>query len=418
MIKKIFLSSLLFIFSGITTLYIANFALSFIYVIPQKIPQIPSAGSNLLGSTIDVNQYEFNMRASYNSNGFREKELGEFDLSDRVKRILFLGDSFSEGWGVQENKRFSNLTANELNKTDKNSKYVGINLSQLASGPIAYHLNLLDYGIALKPNYTVLTFFSGNDFMIGRSTKFKSHWKVNHDRDLFYKVPFSNFFTRINLNYVGALIEKVRRKKEFIIKKKVKEKYWEVFYKEKINLNFVKKRLNIKLSENELATYLKQLPPWFVEACIDSKLNPGYLISAIRNLHEEKKDRSPYYNEADYKNVLELLVETNNIARKNASKFIIVIIPSLYDVKREKLLTFLREVRKFKTISSRFEEAALMKKRLIADLEEESINVIDMTSKFREETEELYYLMDGHLNDKGHELVAEELKKLILEEII
>src|SRR5437016_2003900 len=54
---------------------------------------------------------DYNVRVSFNQYGFRDTK----DLRDSSERDIFVvGDSFSMGWGVEENQRYSNLLASKL----------------------------------------------------------------------------------------------------------------------------------------------------------------------------------------------------------------------------------------------------------------------------------------------------------------
>src|SRR5947207_2834778 len=54
---------------------------------------------------------DYNVRVSFNQYGFRDTK----DLRDSSERDIFVvGDSFSMGWGVEENQRYSNLLENKL----------------------------------------------------------------------------------------------------------------------------------------------------------------------------------------------------------------------------------------------------------------------------------------------------------------
>ena len=393
---------------GITLIFV-NVSLALFYVLPNKLPRLPSTGSNVIGGKIYTNQYEFKTTHSYNSNGFREVELNTINLSKDKNRIVFLGDSFAEGWGVEEIDRISNLTISHLNSAKK--KYIGINLGQLASGPAAYYLNLIDYGVALKPNLVVLTFFSGNDFMYGHTTKFNPDVKVTYNLEAFFGLPFSNFFTKINLNYIGGLYEEVVQKKQFLVRRKHYDNYWEAYYQENINEDYILKKL--KIDSKTLFKYLKNFEPWFVEASFNGSINPGNLITGVNNLTNTKQSVERYYKKSDYDNVVELVLETKKIANRNQSDFVILLIPSIYDVQNQGFTQHLRENLKYTSFDSRFEEAKVLKDDFVNEMNVHGVDIIDLTKLYLDQKIDVYYTIDGHLNKLGHKLAAKALTDYI-----
>jgi lysophospholipase L1-like esterase len=67
---------------------------------------IPNINTKLMGVTVSIN-----------SDGFRDRE---YDLNEKkVKRIIFLGDSLTFGWGVEKEQTFEELLENYLNTFDK-----------------------------------------------------------------------------------------------------------------------------------------------------------------------------------------------------------------------------------------------------------------------------------------------------------
>ena len=78
--------------------------------------------------------FEWNVQYRINEDGFREKS-GIKEKAKDVYRILMLGDSFTEGFGIRQNKRFSSLTESLLNKNGQKTEIInlgvrGYNLAQ------------------------------------------------------------------------------------------------------------------------------------------------------------------------------------------------------------------------------------------------------------------------------------------------
>jgi len=86
--------------------------------------------------SIDIadTSFEWNVRYHINEDGFRERS-GIKEKAGDVYRILILGDSFTEGFGIRQNKRFSYLTESLLNKNGQKTEIInlgvrGYNLAQ------------------------------------------------------------------------------------------------------------------------------------------------------------------------------------------------------------------------------------------------------------------------------------------------
>lgn len=83
---------------------------------------------------ISDTSFEWNVRYHINEDGFREKS-GIKEKAKDVYRILILGDSFTEGFGIRQDKRFSSLTESLLNKNGRKAEIInlgvrGYNLAQ------------------------------------------------------------------------------------------------------------------------------------------------------------------------------------------------------------------------------------------------------------------------------------------------
>lgn len=95
---------------------------------------------------------EFEYRARTNSLGLREQE---FELRKRAgtRRVLFLGDSMTWGWGVNDGRRFTDLIAAELAPRTQ-----VINLAVPGYGTDQQAWSLADLGEGLDPDAVVLVF--------------------------------------------------------------------------------------------------------------------------------------------------------------------------------------------------------------------------------------------------------------------
>jgi len=97
-----------------------------------------------------------------NSLGLRNPEISP-DKPTNIKRILFIGDSFTMGWGVPEEASFPKFTETILNQVHVQPKAEAVNAGVLATGPSSYYVYLKHFGLALKPDIVVVGLYMGND---------------------------------------------------------------------------------------------------------------------------------------------------------------------------------------------------------------------------------------------------------------
>lgn len=92
-----------------------------------------------------------------NSLGMRNPEIPT-EKPKGTKRILFIGDSFTMGWGVKEEDGFVRLTERLLGVQTINAGFT-------AAGPSGYYLSLLRDGLPLDPDIVVVGLYLGNDIL-------------------------------------------------------------------------------------------------------------------------------------------------------------------------------------------------------------------------------------------------------------
>lgn len=116
---------------------------------------------------------EFQVEYKVNSLGLRDEEFLATKQKDEY-RILFLGDSFTEGSGVNLNQTFVKEVEKKLKgSTERNIRAVNAGVS--AYSPLLEWLYLRDRGINLNPDLVVVNLFM-NDFNDDRSNLQKAHY--------------------------------------------------------------------------------------------------------------------------------------------------------------------------------------------------------------------------------------------------
>ncbi len=119
---------------------------------------IPNARSQIVDPT-----GEFDTKVSINSLGHRGPEFS-IDKPDGVTRVLAIGDSFTFGWGVEDDEPYPRQLERLLRAKPGLGKVEVINAGFAACFyPDTYYVYLRDRGLAWKPDVVVVGFYLGND---------------------------------------------------------------------------------------------------------------------------------------------------------------------------------------------------------------------------------------------------------------
>lgn len=95
-------------------------------------------------------------RVETNNKGIREESFSDEKPED-VKRILFLGDSFTFGWGVNSSDRFSDIVEKKLNN-ESSTRYQAINAGIPGYGLEDNLILFRERGISYEPDIVVVSF--------------------------------------------------------------------------------------------------------------------------------------------------------------------------------------------------------------------------------------------------------------------
>ena len=155
----------------------------------------PNSSFVLKNNCIDVTY-------SFNSLGFLDTERPE---KSKQKRILFLGDSFTEGYGVSIENRTSNILENLI-------KTPCINCALTDKGPAQYQEIYRKYSSKYTHDALVIALYPANDFIDDNAEQYKTfyrpYWKKVNEEWVFINPGKENtdkqkpnIFKRILLNF-------------------------------------------------------------------------------------------------------------------------------------------------------------------------------------------------------------------------
>lgn len=112
-------------------------------------------------SSSGLKRQEFDTRIHVNGLGFRGAEM---ELDDDALRILIVGDSFTFGWGVEDDETYPARMQVHLDELLGPGRTQVLNAGFAACYyPDTYYLWLKEVGMAFEPDLVVVGFYLGND---------------------------------------------------------------------------------------------------------------------------------------------------------------------------------------------------------------------------------------------------------------
>ncbi len=386
-------------------------------------------GDAILGATIVIDQLEYHYSAHYNRFGFRGPE---FELQKRAgeRVILFLGDSFAEGFGVEEAKRFSDLTVNILRQ--QGYSVSGRNVGQLATNPITYLDNLQRFGVALEPDLVVTAVFLGNDFQGAAIERVGRTLHVN-ERPLGADAPDQSILSFLTLGYLRGLVTNALLTLEYkrtdwpelvamgpkttFVRRPFKplesRHFWDVYFRRPVNERFFRDASG--LSTPEYDRLVQKVSSKVVQESYAGRINPSLLLGALFNLKDPAATKRPSYTEEDYTRTEAMLDAMETILASRRIRHIVLLIPDISEVRREEFETMLRTDLGYSDFPEGLHQVSAFHKRLLKHLTDARVSVIDLAPLLSRSQETPYHRFDTHLTEAGHAIVARALLEKIRE---
>lgn len=104
---------------------------------------------------------EYDVSLKTNNHGFISDKDTKLEKPSGVRRIAFIGDSYTLGQGVEQNQSYPSIVGNMLNQRGFNTEVV--NASTTGLGIDWYYLRLKEKIIDFKPDIVVVGVYLGND---------------------------------------------------------------------------------------------------------------------------------------------------------------------------------------------------------------------------------------------------------------
>jgi hypothetical protein len=398
--KRLFIfKNLFFILILISTFCLCEFVASFF---TPKWPTIglhgvePELGLEAWGRSVSDNT-EF----SFNSWGQRDRQR-TIDAARGVKRIVFVGDSLLE---ESSSVPFPVLTEDIVGK----QKFEIINLGVSCSGPEDYYYRIKNIGIPLGIKDCFLFLYLGNDFEYGIRAKTFTFFGI------VALYPRDSFFTKIgltSLNHVltnryryvllawGKSGELNRRENEYYkMLMKSSDKQIREFLENKTSPGSRKALLQKLDQENMTDFYMMLRNP-------DEKLfRSYYLFFALNNIGKESVSE---LTAIDFLPAFEWVKRCNELCLKHKIRFTLVLIPDAFNVD-QRMQNLWRPLVDMKMLRSPNKRAGEKIKSLCT---KEGIVVLDLLQVL-DGIPGTYLNPDGHLSQKGSEIIANFLAEYI-----
>lgn len=391
--------------SLVLTVYIAETFLHLLFIVPEPLARHYFLGVRQCGARLQVRQTEYTSELRYNRYGFRESDGAAF-TQPTPETILFLGDSFVEGFGVSEQERFSNLVAAQLRQATS-QPWRSINAGQLATQPIDYFHNLVDFGLALRPRLVVMTVFVGNDFINAAGCTPTPDDRVS---DVLPAPPASTLWNVLRLGYLSALGSAVTTGRGGIMRTVRNDDFWAAYFRRPVDEDLILDLAHVTAEEYQ--RYTAAMKPEIVQASLGGRLNPSFLTEALIQHHaleQATSQPSSMYTPNDVTSVVEVLSTARDLAAERQIGFLVVILPDIYQVYPAETEQFLMKDLDLPVLFPRIAAVAQLHRDLTDALAAESVPTLDCTAALRAADARTFYIYDQHLTAAGHQVVSREL---------
>ena len=150
--KKIPLNCSLVLLSATISLFFFEYLLD-ITGYPTEVPERITHPAN-------YEEFRQNLEFQYvfktNSRGLRYREIPK-EKPLGTYRVFVSGDSFTEGLGVEDGQRFTDLLERQFHSSDTNALFINGGLT--GTGPLQYGKLFLDVGLSYKPDALLICVF-------------------------------------------------------------------------------------------------------------------------------------------------------------------------------------------------------------------------------------------------------------------
>lgn len=328
---------------------------------------------------------EFETDFNVNSLGLRDYEIPE-SKQEGEYRVLFLGDSFTVGWGVELSETFVKQAERNLSSRLNVDKIRAINAGVPAYSPLLESLYLEYRGIKLEPDIVVVQLFI-NDFFDERKYMKKAVRSQNGDITGVY-VELKQHAPTWLINYLDG------RSVSYFLFKKYESQLW--------------------CRKREITAWIKRAPKPDCaksgdEFAVGDPDNDQYAI--VRQIPLET------FNDL-FEPVVKRIAGMSGFLKARGIPMAVVIIPAGFQVDSSQWEEEAKE--RLKLTGDEFSDRVMIE--LAAYFNKRGMLYLDLTQSFKNylvghPDAKIYYEKDWHLTPLGHKVTGESVADFLVPEI-
>ena len=370
-IKKIFIKINLLAVGVLILFLIGEVLVRFLVQLPKRVYEFdPLTGirhvpDNVFSRTIEGNTFQY----TTNKAGFLDREYS-IEKPPNTMRIVVLGDSITEGAGVDQDERFSELFEQKLFSTDSLMRrgIEVLNFGVVETGTVREYLILKHKALLYNPDAVVLVFYINDDVF--------DNYRINTETIREYSAAQSTWGLR-------SFVTRSR----FAV--------------------FIIQQIRVFDSYNSFPNFLRRHLVRFGVLVADRKevvlssdgVYPGFLLYA----QDDDQRIVEGWNKTE-----EYFVKIHNELKQRNIPLFVFIVPSHEQIYPEVWERILREYPAMQKSLWNLEKPNVALHNI---LRKNKINFVDTTpffqSLFERNHEQLFYSRDGHLTQRGHVFFAD-----------
>lgn len=356
--------------------------------------QTPTAYRPNLDLTFKNLEYTYTLKT--NDQGLRERVIPLERRPDR-SRVLVIGDSFTEGLGVDAADTFSRGVEKRLARVSSGAEFINCGIS--GAGPLQYGRLLFSVGVKYHPDGVLLCYYANDlintypgyrpDDLFITATRKRFLWmKIGHSL-------YPRLYTLLESAYFGYHRRQAGQK------------------------NFVQTAYRMAadrgIPKNDVDDWLKRIPPALMSAVKRGEFNGALILKALLqpNYFRDSLDMDRPEAEARFKAMMRILNRIADELKHRGIELAMVYVPFplQYSPNAHKPDS-LGQVLGYSIRDEWLRSEATIQKRLAAWTNERKIPFLDLTSTLRKAEKKqgvLTIALDGHWNIEGHRVVAKRI---------